>query len=501
MSWRMSRGMSQGMTRFGLGAVLLVAGCTVGPNYHRPAAIVPTHYKTLAGWVIATPEAAITRGAWWSIFDDRALDALQSKVNVSNQTIRADVAAYAEARALVDEARAGFYPTLSANSGVTRESGGTGRAGGGGGGGGGLSAGQPFTETSYTLEGSGAWDLDLWGRVRREVQSSVAAAQISAADLANAELSEHAALASDYFQLRAADADQTLLQATIAAYRRSLQITENQFAAGTTARSDVLAAQVQLQNAESAAIGARVARAEFEHAIAVLIGKPPADLTIPPGALQTDVPVVPPGVPSTLLERRPDIAAAERTMAEENALIGVQVAAYYPAIDLTALFGYVGNPLGSLIKLSNRVWSLGAAVTDPLFEGGARSAAVTAARAAYDESVASYRGTVLTAFQGVEDDLSSLKILAEQYQAQAAAVASAREEVAITLNEYEAGTVAYTSVIVAQATQLADEQTLLTIQQNRLLASVGLIENLGGGWRAADLPTPAELQTSNPLLP
>ncbi|MGH7189616.1 MAG: efflux transporter outer membrane subunit, partial [Acetobacteraceae bacterium] len=479
------------MTRFGLGAVLLVAGCTVGPNYHRPAAIVPTHYKTLAGWVIATPEAAITRGAWWSIFDDRALDALQSKVNVSNQTIRADVAAYAEARALVDEARAGFYPTLSANSGVTRESGGTGRAGGGGGGGGGLSAGQPFTETSYTLEGSGAWDLDLWGRVRREVQSSVAAAQISAADLANAELSEHAALASDYFQLRAADADQTLLQATIAAYRRSLQITENQFAAGTTARSDVLAAQVQLQNAESAAIGARVARAEFEHAIAVLIGKPPADLTIPPGALQTDVPVVPPGVPSTLLERRPDIAAAERTMAEENALIGVQVAAYYPAIDLTALFGYVGNPLGSLIKLSNRVWSLGAAVTDPLFEGGARSAAVTAARAAYDESVASYRGTVLTAFQGVEDDLSSLKILAEQYQAQAAAVASAREEVAITLNEYEAGTVAYTSVIVAQATQLADEQTLLTIQQNRLLASVGLIENLGGGWRAADLPTPA----------
>ncbi|MGH7078966.1 MAG: TolC family protein, partial [Acetobacteraceae bacterium] len=174
------------MTRFGLGAVLLVAGCTVGPNYHRPAAIVPTHYKTLAGWVIATPEAAITRGAWWSIFDDRALDALQSKVNVSNQTIRADVAAYAEARALVDEARAGFYPTLSANSGVTRESGGTGRAGGGGGGGGGLSAGQPFTETSYTLEGSGAWDLDLWGRVRREVQSSVAAAQISAADLANA---------------------------------------------------------------------------------------------------------------------------------------------------------------------------------------------------------------------------------------------------------------------------------------------------------------------------
>ncbi|MGH7104564.1 MAG: efflux transporter outer membrane subunit [Acetobacteraceae bacterium] len=486
------------MRKSGLIAALLLAGCTVGPNYHRPAAIVPTHYKTLAGWVIATPEAAITRGAWWSIFDDRTLDALESQVNVSNQTIRADVAAYAQARALVDEARAGFYPTLSANGGVTRESGGSSR--GSGGSGGGLS-GQSFTETSYTLEGSGAWDIDLWGRVRREVQSSVAAAQVSAADLANAELSEQAALASDYFQLRAADADQTLLQATIAAYRRSLQITENQFAAGTTARSDVLTAEVQLQNAESAAIGARVARAEFEHAIAVLIGKPPADLTIPSGPLQAAVPVVPPGVPSTLLERRPDIASAERTMAEENALIGVQVAAYYPAIDLTALFGYVGTPLGSLITLSNRVWSLGAAATDPLFEGGARSAAVAAARAGYDESVANYRGTVLAAFQGVEDNLSSLRILAEQYQAQAAAVASAREAVAITLNEYEAGTVAFTAVVVAQATQLADEQTLLTIQQNRLLASVGLIENLGGGWRAADLPTPAELQTSNPLLP
>ncbi|MGH7071066.1 MAG: efflux transporter outer membrane subunit [Acetobacteraceae bacterium] len=486
------------MRRLGFAGALLLAGCTVGPNYHRPAAIVPTHYKALAGWVIAKPEATIERGAWWSIFDDPTLDALESEVNVSNQTIRADAAAYAQARALVDEARAGFFPTLSANGGVARESSGTGRSGGGGSSG---FSGQPFTTTSYTLEGSGAWDLDLWGSIRRQVQSSVAAAQVSAADLANAELSEQAALASDYFQLRAADADEKLLQATIAAYRQSLQITENQFAAGTTARSDVLAAQVQLQNAESAAIGAEVARAEFEHAIAVLIGKPPADLTIPPGTLQTAVPLVPPGVPSTLLERRPDIAAAERTMAEENALIGVQVAAYYPSIDLSALFGYVGNPLGSLIKLSNRVWSLGAAATDPLFEGGARSAAVAAARATYDESVANYRQTVLAAFQGIEDNLSSLRILAEQQQAQAAAVASAREAVAITLNEYEAGTVAYTSVVVAQATQLADEEALLTIQQNRLLASVGLIENLGGGWRASNLPTAGELQTSNPLLP
>ncbi|MGH7122303.1 MAG: efflux transporter outer membrane subunit [Acetobacteraceae bacterium] len=481
---------------FGIGtltASFLLAGCTVGPNYQRPAAIVPAHYKALSGWVVAKPEAAINRGAWWSIFADPTLDSLGSQVAVSNQTIKAAAAAYAEARALVNEARAGFFPTLSANAGVTR--------GSVSGGSSTRFSGASFTETNYTLEGSGAWDLDLWGSIRREVQSSVAAAQVSAADLANAELSEQAALASDYFQLRAADADEKLLQDTITAYRRSLQITENQFAAGTAARSDVLAAQVQLQNAQSAAIGAEVARAEFEHAIAVLIGKPPADLTIPPGTLAAAVPIVPPGLPSTLLERRPDIAASERTMVEENALIGVQVAAFYPAIDLTALFGYAGNPLGSLIRLSDRVWSLGAAATEPLFEGGARTAAVAAARAAYDQSVANYRQTVLTAFQGVEDQLSSLHILAAQHRAQAAAVASATEEVAITLNEFEAGTVAYTAVVVAQATQLADAETLLNIQQSRLLASVSLIENLGGGWSASELPSANSLQQSNPLLP
>ncbi len=486
------------MRRLALAAALALAACTVGPNYQRPATIVPAHYKALSGWVIAQPEAAINRGAWWSIFDDQTLDSLESQVVVSNQTIRADAAAYAQARALVDEARAGFYPTLSANAGVARQSSGSGS----------LTASNgsqfstaPVATTDYTLEGSGAWDLDLWGSIRRQVQSSVAAAQVSAADLANAELSEQAALASDYFQLRAADADEKLLRDTITAYRNTLTITENQYAAGTAARSDVLTAQVQLQNAESAAIGAEVARAEFEHAIAVLIGKPPADLTIPPGTLQADVPIVPPGLPSTLLERRPDIAAAERTMAEENALIGVQVAAFYPALDLSALFGYVGNPLGSLIRLSDRVWSLGAAATDPLFEGGARTAAVAAARAAYDESVANYRQTVLSAFQGVEDQLASLHILADQYRAQQAAVASATEAVTITLNEYEAGTVAYTSVVVAQATQLADQESLLTIQQSRLLASVSLIENLGGGWSASELPSPGSLQQSNPLLP
>jgi len=487
------------MRRLVFVAPLLLAGCMVGPDYHRPAAIVPAHYKELSGWVVAEPQAAINRGAWWSVFDDPVLDALESQVDISNQTIRADTAAYAEARALVNEARASLYPSLSANTGVSEQSSSRGSLSGGG------TTAQftstPVNTTTYTLEGSGAWDLDLWGAIRRQVQSNVAAAQVSAADLANAELSEQAALASDYFQLRAADADEALLQATIAAYKRSLTITQNQYAAGVAALADVLAAQVQVQNAEVSAVGAEVARHEYEHAIAVLIGKPPADLTIPPGTLASAVPVVPAGVPSTLLERRPDIAAAERTMAEENALIGVQVAAYYPVVDLSAVFGYVGNPIGSLIQLSNRVWSLGAAADDQIFAGGARSAAVAAARAAYDESVANYRNTVLTAFQGVEDQLSSLRILAEEHKAQQAAVASATQSVAIALNEYEAGTVDYTSVVVAQATQLADQESLLTIQQNRLLASVSLIENLGGGWLASELPSANALQQSNPLIP
>ncbi len=487
------------MRRLAFAAPLLLAGCMVGPNYHRPAAIVPTHYKELSGWVVAQPQAAINRGAWWSIFNDPVLDALEAQVVVSNQTIRADVAAYAQARALVNEARAALYPALGANAGVTHQSSSRGSLSSGGTTANFSSA--PVTTTDYTLEGSGSWDLDLWGAIRRQVQSQVAAAQVSAADLAEAELSEQAALASDYFQLRYADAEETLLRATIVAYQRSLVITQNQYAAGVAARSDVLAALVQVQNAEASAIGAGVARAEFEHAIAVLIGKPPADLTIAPGALANEVPVVPVGIPSTLLERRPDIAAAERVMAQENALIGVEVAAYYPVVDLSAVFGYVGNPIGSLIQLSNRVWSLGAAATDDFFEGGYRSAAVAAAEAAYDESVATYRNTVLTAFQGVEDQLSSLRILADQYQAQAAAVASATEEVAITLNEYEAGTIAYTAVVVFQATQLADQESLLIIQQDRLLASVSLVENIGGGWTAGELPTANALQQSSPLLP
>lgn len=478
-----------------IAAIFLLAGCSVGPRYVRPSAPHAQGYQELAGWTVAHP-AQIVPAAWWSVYHDTELDRLENRVVVSNETVRAAAAAYADARALVTEARAGFYPTLGVNTGVERQAGGRGGFGGSG-----RFPSGSETLTSYTLEGSGAWDLDFWGKVRRQVEGSVAAAQASAADLAAATLSEQAAVASDYFQLRASTALEELLKETVAAYQRSLRITENQAAAGIAAPSAVLAAEVQVRNAEASRINAGIASANFEHAIAVLIGEPPSALTLPPGPLATDVPVVPAGVPSTLLERRPDIAAAERVVAQQNAEIGVAVAAFYPNINLSAVFGYVGNPLGSLIEAANRVWSLGAAATENIFVGGARTAAVAAQRALYDQSVASYRQTVLTAFQGVEDQLSSLRILAAEAKAEDAAVAAAKQSVAITLNEFEAGTIAYTAVVVAQAALLADQEAQLTIREDRLIASVSLIENLGGGWTTSDLPSSRDLQRSTPLLP
>lgn len=479
-----------------IAAISLLAGCAVGPRYVRPSAPVAHRYKELAGWTVAHP-APIAPGAWWSIYHDPELDRLEERVAVSNQTVRAAAAAYAQARALVTEARAGLYPTLGMSTGVERQAGG-GRSSFGGSG---RFAGASGAFTSYTLEGSGAWDLDFWGKVRRQVEGSVAAAQASAADLAAATLSEQAAVASDYFQLRASTALEELLKETVAAYQRSLQITENQTAAGVTAPSAVLAAEVQVRNAEVSRINAGIASANFEHAIAVLVGEPPSELRLPSGPLTTEIPVVPAGVPSTLLERRPDIAAAERVVAEQNAQIGVAVAAFYPDISLSALFGYVGSPLGSLIETANRVWSLGAAATENIFVGGARTAAVVAQRAVYDQSVANYRQTVLTAFQGVEDQLSNLRILAAEAKAEDAAVAAAKQAVAVTLNEFEAGTIDYTAVVVAQAALLADQEAQLTIRQNRLVASVSLIENLGGGWTASELPSSRDLQRWTPFLP
>jgi NodT family efflux transporter outer membrane factor (OMF) lipoprotein len=467
---------------------LLLTGCMVGPDYKRPDAPVPVTYKELAGWKPATPLDTINRGAWWSIYTDPELDQLESQVAVSNQNVKSFEAAYLAAAALVRETQAELFPTVAVTPGVTRT-----RSGGGGGGvassgavvGGG---GSGRIETQYSVQGSAQWTPDFWGKIRRQIESNAAAAQVSAADLANAALSAQATLAIAYINLRFEDSLQKLLTNTVAEYQHALQITQNQYHAGTASSADVVTAQAQLQTTQAQLIAVGVLRGQYEHAIAILTGHPPADLTIPVAPLARQVPVVPTDVPSTLLERRPDIAAAERQMQQQNALIGVAISAYYPDVTLSAVLSLAGNTLSQLFTVSNLAWSLGASASETIFDAGSRGAAVDVARATYDQSVADYRQTVLTAFQQVEDELVALRVLEQQAAAEDLAVASARHAVEVTLNQYLAGTVAYTSVITEQTLLLGDEQTALAIQQSRLVASVTLIEALGGGWQGSDLP-------------
>jgi NodT family efflux transporter outer membrane factor (OMF) lipoprotein len=467
-----------------LAFLTLSVACSVGPNYHRPSAPVPTVYKEFKGWKVATPNDTINRGAWWSIYRDPTLDGLEREVNISNQTLKQDEAAFEEARAEVREQQSSFFPALTVTPQVQRQKSGGGSIGSGGG----------LPITTYSLEGTATWEPDVWGKIRRSVESSVANAQATAAQLAAAKLSAQAQLATDYLQLRYADSLKLLLDDTVRGYQRSLDITKNQYAAGTAARSDVINAEAQLLAAQAAAINVGVQRAQDEHAIALLVGKPPSEVSIPPTSLAERVPIVPTNVPSALLERRPDIAEAERQMQQENALVGVQVAAYYPTIDLSATFGYAGGPATGLFSASNQVWSLMASATQTLLSGGQRSAAVAAARAAYDQSIANYREIVLAAFQNVEDELASLRILGQQIGVDQAAVKAAQQAVEITLNEYQAGTVAYTTVITAQVALLSDQETALLVQESRLIASVALVQALGGGWASSQLPSQHELQ-------
>jgi len=456
------------MRRLGILALgVLLGACTVGPNYHRPGAIVPAAYKEAPGWTRAVPADDQLKGAWWKIYHDPVLDRLEPRVAFSNQTLAADYAAYKQAEAIVREVRGGLFPELGVPGSLKRF------------GQGGLSS---HPQNSASLEGNASWVPDIWGKIRRQMQGDQAAAQASAAELANATLSAQAALASDYVNLRAQDETIDLLKQTVAAYRRSLQITENQADAGVATPLDVVTARTQLAGAQAQLIKAGAARAQYEHAIAVLVGKPPAELNLPPGKMIARIPQIPVGVPSLLLQRRPDIAAAERNMAQANAQIGVAVGAFYPDLNLTALAGYSASPLHDLFSASNALWSLGADATGTLFKGGSRRAAVSAARAGYEKSVADYRQTVLTAFQQVEDALSNLRILARQAKAEDAAVNDAQQAVQIALNEYQAGTQDYTTVVTAQVTLLTDQQAALAVEQGRLLASIALIQGLGGGW-------------------
>ena len=451
--------------------VASLAACEVGPDYKRPDAVAPPAYKESQGWKIGEPQQAGSDKAWWSIYNDAPLDELEKQIDISNQNLKSSEAAYRQAVALVGEARANFFPTLTLGASVQR------------------AQQQSHVQTQYAGSVGASWEIDIWGRIRREVESTSANAQASAADLAAARLSTQAALATDYFDLRVEDELKRLLDATVVAFTRSLQITQNKYDAGVAAETDVASAKTQLESTRAQAINVGVLRSQLEHAIAVLTGKPPADFTLAPApVVVADVPVTPPGLPSGLLERRPDIAAAERQMAAANAQIGVAVAAYYPTISLSGSYGLASTALSALFSPESVVWAVGPQLAATLYEGGLRSAQVEAARATYDQTVALYRQTVLTAFQQVEDQLAALRILAQQAVVQDDAVKAAAEAERLTLNQYEAGTVDYTSVITAQANALSSRQTALGILQSRITASVALITALGGGWDVSQLP-------------
>lgn len=459
-----------------LSLALLLEGCLVGPNYHRPSVPTPGKYKELEGWTVAAPAADQPKGDWWTAFDDPLLNELEPTVSVSNQTVRQDYANYQEALAEVQIARSALFPSVGISASASKQRGGSGSNSTGSG-----------VVTAGSLEGNVSWAPDLWGAVRRNIEASKATAQASAATLANATLSEQTALATAVIELRVTDANIDLLQKTVAAFKESLRVVSNQGSAGTTPPSDVITARTQLENTQSSLIALGVARAQFAHAIAVLAGKNPEDLDIAHSTQVPTLPSVPVGLPSTLLQRRPDIAVAERQMAAANAAIGVAEAAYYPNLTLSAVDGFVQSPLAGLLHAANHVWSLGADAAENLFQGGLTHAQVKAAKAAYEASVANYRGTVLKALQNVEDDLAGLRILAEQSDVLDSAVKDATRGAEIALNEYRAGTVDYTTAAAAQATQLSTEENALSVKQKRLLDAVFLIGDLGGGWSADEL--------------
>ena len=452
---------------------LALGGCvSVGPDYLKPAAIAPVQYKEVKGWTLAAPRDDAPKGTWWRAFHDVELDRLEATVAVSNQTLKADEANYRQALALISQSRAGLFPTVGFDPTLTR-------------------AGPP-AGNDLSAQISGAWTLDIWGRVRRQVEQSGAAAEVSAADLANATLAAQSALALAYFKVRQADALYDLLGDTIRQYQRSLDIAQNQYNAGTTAKSDVITAQAQRLGAQASQINTEVARKQNEHAIAVLMGKPPSEVSVSHRGLAESVPHPPIALPSRLLERRPDIAAAERTMKEQNAAIGVAISAYYPDISLSGAFGYRGDPFIKQLAGANPVWSYALSIAQPLFNGGLTAAQVEAARATYEASVASYRQTVLVAFQQVEDQLAAIKVYDREIKVQLEAVRIARQAVQIALNEYRAGTQTFTTVVTAQTTALQDEESLLATKAARLSAAVSLIVALGGGWDVADLPRVAQ---------
>jgi NodT family efflux transporter outer membrane factor (OMF) lipoprotein len=463
--------------------LLQLTACTLGPDYVRPSVEAPAAFKEMDGWKMAQPRDQEIRGKWWEVFNDPLLNSLQEQVNISNQNLAQAEARYRQARALVQSARAAYFPTVSGSVSTTRSGGSSGRAN--------LAAGTVAAGSvgnSHTLSVDVNWEADLWGKLRRTVEANQANAQASAADLEATRLSTQAQLAQSYFQLRTVDAQQQLFDRTVADYQRSVQLTQNQYNVGVVAKENVVLAQTQLKTTQAQAIDLGVQRAQLEHAIALLIGKAPSNFSLAVAPLAATVPPLPVGVPSALLERRPDIAAAERRVATANAQIGVAKTAYFPDLTLSAAGGFQSSSFANWLTLPNRFWSIGPAIAQTLFDAGARQAQTEQAIASYDANVAAYRQTVLTGFQEVEDNLAALRILEQEAQVQQEAAQLARQSVALATNQYRAGIVSYLNVVSAQTTALSNERTEVDLLNRRLAASVLLIKALGGGWNATALP-------------
>jgi NodT family efflux transporter outer membrane factor (OMF) lipoprotein len=472
-------------------AAMILSGCTVGPNYHRPTAPSAPAFKESAvpppnppngGWKQVTPSDSAIRPNWWEIYQDPQLNKLEEQVAVSNQTLKASYEQYMQARAAIQVARSQYFPTLAVAPAASRDR---------------VSANRPLhvagTKTTYNdlvLQGQATWEPDLWGSIRRSVESQRATTQATAADLANVDLSLRSELALDYFELRGLDTQQRLLDNTVQQYQQYLDLTQARFKGGVATDSDVALAQTQLDQTRAQAIDVGVARAQYEHAIATLTGTPASSFGLAPSPLDLQLPQVPLGVPSQLLERRPDVAAAERRTDAANAQIGIAIAAYYPTITIGGGGGFESQSFGDLIQGPSSLWSLGGSAVELLFDAGRRHALTEEAQHAYEQNAANYRQTVLQAFQDVEDNLSGLDILNSESVAQQRAVESARRSLLISTNRYKGGVTTYLEVITAQTTQLANERTAADITTRQFAASVQLIKALGGGWDTTKLPTP-----------
>jgi NodT family efflux transporter outer membrane factor (OMF) lipoprotein len=493
------------MLTVAIAGALLQTGCVVGPKYTRPSSQTPSAYKELpqegaqaeSDWKIARPNDAAIRGKWWEAFKDPQLNELEDKTSSSNQNIAAAAASFLAARSLVRQARSQYFPTISTNPSIVRSRPSPGQFGG-------LQTGSSSglgvavkTFTDYSLPFDAGWEPDLWGRVRNTVRANLFAAQASAADMENVRLSQQAELAVDYYQLRAQDSLKQILDSTVIAYQETLDLTQSLYRAGLSSDEAVAQAEAQLRAAQAQDTNLEILRAQYEHAIAVLIGQPASTFSLPSQDLEAKPPAIPVGVPSELLERRPDIAAAERGVAQANARIGVAKAAYFPNVVLSASGGFGSTSISDWFTWPSRFWSVGTSLAEAIFDAGLRRATVQQFQANYDQIVANYRQTVLIAFQQVEDNLASLRILSQVIDQQDAAVGAAARSLQEATVRYRAGVDPYLNVLVAQRTLLDNQQSAVTFRMRQMVANVQLIKALGGGWDTAQIPSSKEIRAQS----